>query len=117
MGIKSYEGNGRLAKVVEHNGILYLTGRTCMDYPDIEGQTKGLLKIIDDTLLKYGSNKRHILRVQIFLKDVIRDFAAMNKVWEEWVEKGFEPSRATVEAKMAREEALIEMVVTAIVKD
>ena len=117
MAIKSYEGNGRLALVVEHNGILYLTGRTCMDYPDIENQTRGLLKIIDETLEKYGSDKRHILRAQIFLKNVIEDFDAMNRVWEAWVEKGFEPARATVQAKMAKEEALIEIVVTAAVRD
>ena len=38
----------------------------------------------------------------------------MNKVWEAWVEPGFEPARATVQAKMAKEEALVEMVVTAV---
>ena len=117
MAIKRYEGNGRLSLVVEHNGILHLTGRTCMDYPDIENQTKGLLKTIEETLEKYGSDKRHMLRAQIFLKDVIKDFDAMNKVWEAWVEKGYEPARATVQAKMAKEEALIEIVVTAAVKD
>lgn len=115
---KRYEGNGRLALVVEHNGILYFTGRTCMNAgSNIHEQTDGVLKIIDETLNKYGSDKRHILRVQIFLKDIIRDFDGMNEVWESYIEKGFEPARATVQAKMAKEEALVEMVVTAMVKD
>lgn len=117
MEIKSCEGNGRLALVVERGGILYLTGRTCMQYPDIEGQTRGVLEIIDETLARYGSDKEHILRVQIFLKDIIRDFDAMNAVWESWVVPGREPARATVQAKMAREEALVEMVVTAAVRE
>lgn len=118
MTIKRYEGNGRLALVVEHNGILYLTGRTCMGAGStISEQTTGLLEIIDETLNKYGSDKQHILRVEVFLKDVIRDFDEMNKAWENYIEKGFEPARATVQAKMAREEILVEMVVTAIVKD
>ena len=116
MSIQRYESNGRLSRVVLHNGILYLSGRTCKDAPDIEGQTRGLLRIIEDTLKKYGSDKRHILSCQIFLKDVVRDFALMNAVWEAWVEKGFEPARATVQGKMADEDLLIEIVVKAVVK-
>ena len=53
---------------------------------------------------------------QIFLKDVLRDFDQMNEVWEEWVVKGKEPARATVQAEMAAEDRLIEIVVTATVK-
>ncbi|MDR0239246.1 MAG: RidA family protein [Deltaproteobacteria bacterium] len=116
MSIKRYESNGRLSRVVAHNGILYLSGCVCRDVPDIEGQTRSLLRFIEDTLEKYGSDKRHILSCQIFLKDIIRDFAPMNAIWEAWVEKGFEPARATVQAKMASEELLIEIVVTAAVK-
>ena len=77
-------------------------------------QAAGILKIIDETLQKYGSDKKHILFTQVFLKDIIRDFDDMNRVWEAWVEPGFEPARATVQAKMAKEEALVEMVVTAV---
>jgi len=53
----------------------------------------------------------------VFLKDVIRDFDDMNEVWENWVTPGCEPARATVQAKMAKEEALVEIVVTAVRKD
>ena len=77
-------------------------------------QAKGILEIIDETLAKYGSDKKHILFCKVFLKDVIKDFDELNKVWEAWVEPGFEPARATVQAKMAKEEALVEMVVTAV---
>lgn len=114
MEIKRYEGNGRLSLVVERDGVLHFTGRTCMPAgPGIKEQVAGVLGIIEETLVKYGSDKRHILFVQVFLKDIIRDFDALNEVWESWVEPGFEPARATVQAKMAKEEALVEMVVTA----
>lgn len=117
MEVNHYEGNGRLSLVTECGGVLHLTGRTCMPAgPDIKAQVAGVLKIIDETLEKYGSDKKHILFVQVFLKDVIGDFDALNEVWESWVEPGFEPARATVQAKMAREEALVEMVVTAVRK-
>jgi enamine deaminase RidA (YjgF/YER057c/UK114 family) len=39
----------------------------------------------------------------------------MNKVWEAWVVPGHTPPRATVEAKLARPEWRIEIVVTAAV--
>ena len=103
--IKYYEGDGRLSLVTEHNGVLYLTGRTS-EGKDIKEQTQGVLNIIDE----------HIVRVQIFLKDVLRDFDDMNEVWEAWVVEGKEPARATVSADMALEDRLVEMVVTAVVK-
>jgi enamine deaminase RidA (YjgF/YER057c/UK114 family) len=40
----------------------------------------------------------------------------MNEIWDAWVEEGFEPVRACVEAKMAREDLLVEMSVIAAVK-
>ena len=54
--IKYYEGDGRLSLVTEHNGVLYLTGRTS-DGKDIKEQTQGVLNIIDETLAKYNSDK------------------------------------------------------------
>jgi enamine deaminase RidA (YjgF/YER057c/UK114 family) len=46
----------------------------------------------------------------------MKDFADMNSVWDAWVTPGFEPARACVEARMARESLLVEMTVTAAVK-
>ena len=63
-------------------------------------------------LLKYGSDKKHIISITIYLSD-ISNFVSMNKVWDEWVIEGFEPARATVEAKLAREHLLIEMSIIA----
>ena len=41
------------------------------------------------------------------------DFAAMNAVWEQWVVPGQTPARATVEAKLAAPELLVEIQVIA----
>ena len=48
-------------------------------------------------LAEAGSDKTKILSATIYLPD-IADFAAMNKVWEDWVVPGQTPARATVEA-------------------
>ena len=51
-------------------------------------------------------------------KDGIRiyedaDFAGMNSVWDEWLPKGAQPARATVEAKLCEPEILVELSVVA----
>ncbi len=113
MGIKRFEGTGRMSRVVEHNETLYLCGQTAKEVGNsIEKQTAEVLKKIDDLLEKYGSSKEHLLSVTIYLKEMSL-FSGMNKIWDEWVIDGFEPARATVQAAMAREEILVEMSVIA----
>jgi len=50
--------------------------------------------------------------VTIYVRDM-KDFAAMNEVWDAWVVDGYQPARACVEARMARPELLVEMSVVA----
>ena len=110
--IKRFEGTGRMSRVVEHNDTLYLCGQTEGKLETATEQTKSILKKTEDLLTKYGSDKKHILSVTIYLSDMSY-FEEMNKVWDSWVIEGFEPARATVEAKLAREYLLVEMTVIA----
>ena len=72
-----------------------------------------MLQRIDDHLAKAGTDKSRLLTAQIWLEDIERDFAGMNKVWEAWVDKDNIPTRATCEAKLAFPEILVEIIVTA----
>lgn len=113
MEIQRHESTGRMSRVVEHNNTLYLCGQTCGDPDtDIKAQTRVVLQKITDLLEKYGSSPRHMLSVTIYLRD-IGHFQAMNEVWDEWVVDGFEPARACVESRMARDTLLVEMSVVA----
>ena len=113
MEIKRFEGTGRMSRVVEYNETIYLCGQTAkLDGDTIELQTAGVLKKIDDLLNKYGSSKKHVLSVTIYLKDMSL-FQGMNSIWDAWVIDGFEPARATVQAAMASEEILVELSVIA----
>jgi enamine deaminase RidA (YjgF/YER057c/UK114 family) len=67
-------------------------------------------------LEKADSDKKHILSVTIYVRDM-KDFAAMNEVWDAWVVDGYQPARACVEARMARPELLVEMSVVAAKKE
>ena len=96
-----------------HQGTVYLAGQIAEDTThNIEGQTREVLGHIDRLLAEAGSDKTRILMCQIFLAD-IKDFAGMNAVWNEWMPEGHAPPRATVQAKLAKAEWLVEMVVTA----
>ncbi len=115
MSIKRFEGNGRMSNVVINNGVMYLSGQVCAE-GDIKEQTAGVLSKIENLLNEYGSDKENILSVTIYLKDIIKDFASMNEVYDKWIVDGHEPARACVESKMAREILLVEMSVVAAVK-
>jgi len=113
--IQRIDAGPRMSEASIHNGIVYLAGQVPEDTSlDIEGQTREVLTAIDAMLAQAGSDKTRILRAQIFLAD-IADFAGMNRAWDAWVVPGNAPARATVEARLARPEWKVEIVVTAVI--
>jgi len=113
MSITRIDSTPRMSRIVEHNNTIYLCGQTAKDAnTDIKEQTITTLEKVDELLEKAGSDKKHILSVTIYVRDM-KDFAAMNEVWDTWVEDGYQPARACVEARMARPELLVEMSVIA----
>ena len=104
----------RMSKIVIHNGVVYTSGQTAGDAGDcVKAQTQATLDKVDALLKEAGTSKSHALSATIWLKDINRDFKAMNEVWNAWVDPENKPVRATVEAAMAREILLVEIQVTA----
>ena len=104
----------RMSKIVIHNGVVYTSGQTAGDAGDcIKLQTQATLAKVDALLKEAGTSKSHALSATIWLKDINRDFKAMNEVWNAWVDPENKPVRATVEAAMARDILLVEIQVTA----
>lgn len=113
MDIKRLHVGKTLSEAAIHNGTVYLAGQIAEDLTQgIEGQTQEVLGHIDRLLNEAGSDKSRILMCQIYLADM-KEFGGMNAVWNEWVAEGNSPPRATVEAKLAKSEWRVEMVVTA----
>ena len=105
----------RFSDAAIHAGTVYLAGQVPDDTSQgIVGQTRQVLATIDRLLAEAGSDKSRILRAQVFLAD-IADFDGMNAAWDAWVAPGNSPPRATVEARLARPEWRVEIVVTAAV--
>ena len=78
----------------------------------VTAQTQEILGEIDRLLAAAGTDKSRILTATIYLAD-IATFAEMNAAWDAWVAKDNPPARATVEAKLAAPEYLVEIVVVA----
>ena len=116
MSIKRLKAGPRMSQAVIHNGTVYLAGQVPGD-PDKDAgdQTRQVLATIDSLLAEAGSDKSKILSVTIYLKDMDRDYAGLNQVWDAWVAPGAAPARACVEAKMYKPEVLVEMCVVAAV--
>lgn len=113
--VQRFDAGKRLSEMSVHNGVAYLAGQVAADgSKDIQGQTREVLAAIDALLARAGSDKTKILMAQIFIAD-LADFPAMNEVWDSWVPAGNAPSRATVQARLARPEWKVEIVVTAAV--
>ncbi|MDJ1157229.1 RidA family protein [Chelatococcus sp. SYSU_G07232] len=103
----------RMSEAVAYGNLVFLSGEVAEDTTqDAAGQTRQILASIDETLKKAGTDKTKILKANIWLAD-IKDFAAMNSVWDAWVPQGHTPARATVEAKLAAPQYLVEIMVVA----
>lgn len=113
MSIQRFHVGPRLSETAIFNKVVYLAGQIPDDATqDIAGQTAQVLAHIDRLLVEAGSDKSRILSCQIFLSDISL-IGSMNQVWDAWVAQGNSPPRATVEARLANPDWLIEVVVTA----
>lgn len=111
--ITRIECGARMSKAVVHGDTVYLAGIVASDTKlDITGQTKDVLAQIDDLLAMAGTDKSKLLRTNIWITDM-KNFAAMNAVWDGWVSQGNTPARATVEAGLATPDYLVEIMVVA----
>lgn len=104
----------RASKIVKHNGIAYLSGQVG-EGATIQDQTVECLSRVDALLKEAGSDREHMLRATIWLADMA-DFAGLNEIWNAWVPQGHAPARACGEAKLARAELKVEIIVDAVIK-
>ena len=114
--MERYEGNGRYHNAIICNGMLFLSGQTATEAGDeIALQSKRTLEKIEELLIKYGSDKSHILHADVYIRDQ-KDVPAFNAVWDEWVDSESAPTRACMVANLGRPPILVEVVVVAAVK-
>lgn len=83
----------------------------------IREQTLQALENIKFLLESAGSSMTDIVKVVIYMKDVKRDFAAMNEVYAQYFKRGEEPARVTIQSLSPIDKIDIEIEATAIISD
>ena len=114
MSIERQLSDARMSAIVVHSGTVYLSGEVANDLSgDICQQTRETLANIEGLLDRAGTDKTRVLSATIYLKDIDKDFAGMNSVWDAWLPVGVAPARAAVQAKMCDPGFLVEISVIA----
>ena len=115
MEITRIQSGPRMSQAVVYGGTVYLAGQVAADPGgDIKAQTQSVLDRIDALLKESGTSKANLLQAVIYLSDM-RNFQAMNEMWDAWVDQANPPARATVGAGLARPDFLVEIMVIAAV--
>ena len=116
MNITRIEPGKRLSEATIHNNTVYLAGQIASDASaDMYGQSVQVLASIDKLLAAAGSSKSNMLSCTIYITDM-RLFPEMNRAWDAWIDAAALPARATVEAKLATPQHLVEIQVIAAVR-
>jgi enamine deaminase RidA (YjgF/YER057c/UK114 family) len=111
MTITRIEPGARMSQAVIHGNTVYLAGQVG-EGADVTAQARSALAEVDRLLALAGTDKAHILSVTVWLAD-IADFAAMNAVYDAWLDRANPPARATGEARLATPDYRVEFIVTA----
>ena len=103
----------RSSRAVKHGNTLYLAGHVADDVNGgIEQQTSDVLAKIDRVLADAGTSKSKVLSCQVILSNMA-DFAAMNSVYDAWIDPANPPTRACIEARLASPALKVEIIAIA----
>src|SRR6516225_5119356 len=87
-------GQPIISQAVVHGNVAYFAGITPNPIVgDVKSQTAQVLRRVDELLKLAGTDKSHLLSVQIWIADM-RLFEDHNSVWNEWVDPANPPARA-----------------------
>ena len=114
MSIERKHTATRMSQTVVHGDTVYLAGQVALNAAGApaDKQMDDILRRIDELLGEVGSDKSKVLSATIWLAD-IRDYDAINGVWDAWLVEGAAPARACVEAKLADPKFTVEVGVIA----
>ncbi|RUT28797.1 RidA family protein [Arsenicitalea aurantiaca] len=115
MTITRFHSGPRMSQAVRHGNTLYLAGQVADDATaSVESQTEQVLAKVDALLAEGGSSKSKLLSVQVILAN-IADFAAMNSVYDKWIDPANPAARACIEARLANPSLRVEILAIAAV--
>ena len=114
--------SGFSTAAVKGNGVLFTTGKIGTDPvtgelpDDLESQTRNTLAALEEILKLAGSELGNVLKVNVYLDNIERDFDPMNVVYGEYfAARGIDepPARTTVGCRLPWSKVEIDMVALA----
>ncbi len=97
---------------VAHGDTIYLAGIVADDLEaDMEGQTRDVLRQLDEAAAAQGLDRSRVLTATIFVTDMTEK-PAMNRVWKEFFDPAHLPARATIGVADLGPGVRLEMVAT-----
>ncbi|MFN3955534.1 MAG: RidA family protein [Pararhodobacter sp.] len=109
--VERIEPGRRMSQAVIHGDTVYLAGQVG-EGADVTAQARSALAEAERLLALAGSSKSRILSATVWLADMA-DFAAMNAVWDGWIDPANPPARATGEARLATPDYKVEFIIIA----
>ncbi|MBC8315829.1 MAG: RidA family protein [Bacteroidales bacterium] len=112
---------GHYSQVIEHNGIIYLSGQLPVDpetktIPEtIEEQSSLVLSKIAQLLTEAGSSKQQVLQMRVYISDIAL-WDQVNDVYSEFF-GDHKPVRCIVPTRELHFGSLVEMEATAVAGD
>lgn len=103
---------GQYAYVSGQLGVNPVTGKMAGD--KIETQTEQVLSNIEAILISCGLSMENVVKTTVYLKD-LKDFSAMNAIYEKKFAFEVKPARATVQVAKLPLDGLVEIECIAIV--
>jgi enamine deaminase RidA (YjgF/YER057c/UK114 family) len=102
-------------RIVEHNGVVYFGGVLADNLNGVSmgSQTTQICAKLDKLLAHVGSDKSKLISATLFITDMSQK-QEMNEAWTSWLEAQDLPTRATIGVSDLGQDALIEVVVTAV---
>jgi enamine deaminase RidA (YjgF/YER057c/UK114 family) len=105
--------SSRMSQVVLHRGTAHFAGMVADDASGpADDQTRQILEKIDRYLERLGAQRGDVLSAVIWLKDMA-DYAAVNSVWDAWIDAQRPPARACVKADLVKPDWRVELMITA----
>lgn len=102
-----------LSQAVKVGNLVFVSGTTAYApdgslAKDFAGQMRQVMENIKAILEAAGSSLDRAVKVNVILATT-SDFPAMNEIYKTYFAEGNYPARTTIEAKLAREELLVEI--------
>lgn len=112
MTIERLQSGARMSQAVIHGDTVYLSGQVGEAGASVTDQTKQALAAVDAMLKEAGTDKSKLLQVTVWLANM-DDFAAMNAVYDQWIDPANPPTRACGESRLATPDYRVEVIAVA----